>query len=92
MDVIRTPQALGAVLREARTALRIPAQDLAAIVGISHVTLSRLEQGKPTAAIKTLFALLDELGIELQASLPPGVGPIVLPDDDARPRCTRVRP
>lgn len=89
---LKSANALGAVLRETRTALRIPAEDLAAMVETSPVTLRRLEQGNPTAAIKTLFTLLDELGLELQVSLPPGVGPISLPDEQAKPRRTRVRP
>lgn len=89
---IKSPKALGSVLRETRTALRIPAEDLAAMVNTSHVTLSRLEQGKATSAINTLFALLDELGLELNVSIPPGVGPITLPDAQSRPRRTRVRP
>jgi transcriptional regulator with XRE-family HTH domain len=89
---IKSPKALGSVLRETRTALRIPAEDLAAMVHTSHVTLSRLEQGKATTAIDTLFALLDELGLELNVSLPPGVGPIVPLDANAKPRRTRVKP
>jgi hypothetical protein len=62
------------------------------MVGTSPVTLRRLEQGNPTAAIKMLFTLLDELGLDLQVSLPPGVGPITLPDEQSGPRRTRVRP
>ena len=89
---LKSPRALGAVLRETRTALRIPAEDLAAMVETSPVTLRRLEQGNPTAAIKTLLSLLDELGLELQVSLPPGVGPLILPDEQSKPRRTRVRP
>ena len=83
---------LGAVLRETRTALRITAEELATMAETSPVTLRRLEQGNPTAAIKTLFVLLDELGLELQVSLPLGVGPIVFPSEQARPRRTRARP
>lgn len=89
---LKSPSVLGAVLRETRTALRIPAEDLAEMVDTSPVTLRRLEQGNPTAAIKTLFTLLDELGLELHVSLPPGVGPIILPDEQSKPRRTRVRP
>ena len=92
MLALKSPGALGAVLRETRTALRIPAEVLAAMVGTSPVTLRRLEQGNPTAAIKMLFTLLDELGLDLQVSLPPGVGPMTLPDEQSRPRRTRVRP
>jgi transcriptional regulator with XRE-family HTH domain len=76
MIPIKSPEMLAAVLRETRTALRIPAEDLAAIVGTSHVSMGRIEQGRATQALKTVFRMLDELGIELHASVPPGVGPI----------------
>ena len=92
MLAIKSPLALGALLRETRTALRIPAADMAAMVDTTSVTLRRLEQGKPTAAIATVFALLDELGLELHVSLPPGVESIQMPDEQVKPRRTRVRP
>lgn len=89
---IESSIALGAVLRKTRTAQHVRAEDLAAILAISPTTLRRLEQGDPpTAAIKTLFQLLDELGIQLHVSLPPDVGPIQLPDEQSKPRRTRVR-
>lgn len=76
MIPVKSPQTLAAILRETRTALGIPAEDLAAMVGTSHVSLGRIEQGRATQALATVFRLLDELGVELHASLPPGVGPI----------------
>lgn len=90
---IKSAMALGAVLRETRTAQQLRAEDLAAMLGISPTTLRRMEQGDPpAAAIRTLFQLLDELGIQLHASLPPGVESIQLPNEQSRPRRTRVRP
>lgn len=91
MIAIKSPEVLAAVLRETRTALRIPAEDLAALVGTSHVSLGRIEQGKATRAVTTLFRVLDELGIELHASLPPGVGPIDPAAGAAGPVRKRVR-
>ena len=88
---INSPRVLGALLRETRTAQHIPAADLAALAETTPVTLRRLEQGNPTAAIATLFALFDELGIELHASLPPDMPPIDLGDPQAVPRRTRVK-
>jgi len=79
-------------LRETRTALHIPAADMAEMAKTTPVTLRRLEQGNPTAAILTLFSLLDELGIELHVSLPPGIELPVPPDTQSKPRRTRVRP
>ncbi len=89
---IKTPHTLGVVLRETRTAQRIPAAELAAMANTTPVTLRRLEQGTPTAAITTLFMLLDELGLELHVSLPPDVPAINIPDEQTPPRRTRVRP
>jgi len=83
---------LGAVLRQTRTAQNIRAEDLAAMLGVSPTTLRRLEQGMPpTAAIATLFQLLDELGIELRLSLPADAGVVSLPDAHSKPRRTRVK-
>jgi transcriptional regulator with XRE-family HTH domain len=89
---IKSPTALGTVLRETRTALQIPAADMAEMAGTTAVSLRRLEQGNPTTAITTLFKLLDELGIELHVSLPPAAGPISLPETPGKPRRTRVQP
>ena len=86
---IKSPTALGTVLRETRTALQIPAADMA---GTTAASLRRLVQGNPTAAITTLFKLLDELGIELHVSLPPAAGAISLPETPGKPRRTRVQP
>ena len=92
MIPVKSPIMLGAVLRETRTALRIPAADLAAMAGTTAITLRRLEQGPPTSAITTLFSLLDELGLELHLSLPPEVAPFELPSVNTKPRRTRVKP
>jgi transcriptional regulator with XRE-family HTH domain len=92
MVKIDSPASLGAALRQTRTALHIPAADMAAMVNTNHVTLRKLEQGNATSAISTLFALLDELGLELHISFPPGVDPIVLTDRQDKPRRTRVQP
>jgi transcriptional regulator with XRE-family HTH domain len=89
---IKSPMALGTVLRETRTALQVPAADMASMAGTTAVSLRRLEQGNPTAAITTLFKLLDELGIELHVSLPPAAGAINLPETPGKPRRTRVQP
>lgn len=92
MVKIKSPVALGAALRQTRTALRIPAADMAAMVNTNPVTLRKLESGNATTAISTLFALLDELGLELHVSFPPGVDPAPLADQQGKPRRTRVQP
>ena len=90
MPIVRTPAQLGAVLRHTRVALRLPAADVAAISGTSAVSLRRLESGDATAAIRHLFTLFDELGIEVQLNVPPDVGPIELPAASDKPKRMRV--
>ena len=92
MVKIDSPASLGAALRQTRTALHIPAADMAAMANTNPVTLRKLESGDATTAIRTLFALLDELGLELHVSFPPGVDPVALTDQQSKPRRTRVRP
>ena len=62
---VRSAKQLGAALRGTRVALNLPAEDLAAMMGTSHTFLSRLEQGKATAALQKLFTALSELGIAM---------------------------
>jgi transcriptional regulator with XRE-family HTH domain len=90
MIIVKSPLALGSLLRETRTAMNIPAADLAAMVSTTPVTLRRLEQGKPTVAISTLFTLLDELGLELHVSVPPGIT-LIESGEQSKPRRTRVK-
>ena len=87
---IKTPTELGAVLRETRVGLRVPALDVAAIAGISPTTLRRLEQGRATEAIQALFRLFDELGIECHLAPPQEVSAIELPAADTPPVRRRV--
>lgn len=90
MPVVRTPAELGAVLRHTRVVLQLPAADVAAMSGTSAVSLRRLESGDATAAIRHLFTLFDELGIEMQLNPPPDVGAIALPLASGKPKRMRV--
>ena len=76
---VKSPEKLSAVLRQTRIALGVHSLDLAATVGISHVTLRRLEAGPSTEAIKSMFKIMDELGIRVSLSPPPGVPAIEMP-------------
>lgn len=70
--LVKTPEELSAVLRQTRTALGVHSLDLAATVDISHVTLRRLESGLMTEAVRSLLKIMDELGILMTLSPPPG--------------------
>ncbi len=87
---IKTPLELGALLRETRVGLRLPALDVAAVAGISPTTLRRLEQGKATEAIQALFHLFDELGIECHLAPPQDIPAIEFPPGDKPPVRRRV--
>lgn len=82
---------LGALIRETRTAQNITAESLAEMVSTSPVTLRKIEQGKATEAIQTLFNVLDELGIVMRVELPSGVS---MPElkNIKKTRRTRVKP
>lgn len=91
MEAVKSPIILGALIRETRTAQNITAESLAEMVNTSPVTLRKIEQGKGTEAIRTLFNLLDELGIVMKLDLPSGV---TIPElkNINKTRRTRVKP
>lgn len=91
MEAIKSPIILGALIRETRTAQNITAESLAQMVNTSPVTLRKIEQGKATEAIQTLFNVLDELGIVMHVDLPSGV---TIPElnNIKKTRRTRVNP
>lgn len=88
---IRSARQLGAALRGTRVAFKLPAQDLADMMGTSHAFLSRLEQGKATAALQKLFTALSELGIAMHLELPPQAQAVRIDSDpDAPVKRSRV--
>lgn len=91
MEAIKSPIILGTLIRETRTAQNITAESLAEMVNTSPVTLRKIEQGKATEAIQTLFKVLDELGIVMRVELPSGVS---MPElkNIKKTRRTRVKP
>nr|PZN76872.1 MAG: transcriptional regulator [Pseudomonadota bacterium] len=62
---IRTPKALGALIRARRRELKLGQEVLAARVGVSRPWLSAVERGKPTAEIGLLLRTLTALGLTL---------------------------
>lgn len=71
---IRTPVELGAEIRRQRKRQGIRQDDLAAIVGASHVALRDIERGKPTVQLGRVLRVLDELGIAFSLDTPDDVG------------------
>lgn len=67
---IRSTRELGAEIRRQRKRQGIRQDDLAAIVGASHVALRDIERGKPTVQLERVLRVLDELGIAVTLDLP----------------------
>jgi len=63
VPVTRALRKLGADLRDARRRRRIPTDIMAARVGVSRTTLSRLEKGEPRVAAGTYANALFVLGM-----------------------------
>lgn len=63
VPVVRALRKLGGDLRDARRRRRIPTEIMAARVGISRTTLSRLEKGDPKVAAGTYASAMFVLGL-----------------------------
>jgi transcriptional regulator with XRE-family HTH domain len=72
---IDTPKQLGEIIRLIRKAQGVRQDDLAGIVGASHVFLRDLERGKPTVQFGKTLDVLRELGIRLVADVPDALTP-----------------
>ena len=68
---LRTPQDLGAAIRDARIARSLTQADLARDAGVSREWLIGIEQGqRPRAELAKILAVLDTLGLPLYAGVP----------------------
>lgn len=65
MIKVQSMSDIGEQVRKARKTQKIRQDDLAAIVGIQHSVLGRIERGDGSVAIGTVFNLLAELGIQV---------------------------
>ena len=62
---IRTPQAIGAAVREQRRRLRLTQAAVAQAAGVSRAWLTEFEAGKPTVELGRALAVIAALGITL---------------------------
>lgn len=60
---------LGARLRAAREAQGVSLRSVAAAIGVSPSLLSQIENGKTNPSVDTLYALVQQLGISVDAML-----------------------
>ncbi|QKE63272.1 helix-turn-helix transcriptional regulator [Aquipseudomonas campi] len=67
---IRDAADIGTLARDLRRQQGLRQDDLAAIIGASHVFLRDVEQGKGTVQLGKLLRLLDELGVRIHLEVP----------------------
>ena len=73
--LVDSPESLGQLVRAVRRAQGIRQDDLAAILGVSHVTLMNIERGKKGVSFDRVMDVLRELGIRMQLDVPGEVAP-----------------
>ncbi len=83
-QAIDTPKQLGELVRRIRKEQGVRQDDLAGIVGASHVFLRDLERGKPTVQFGKALDILRELGIRLVADVPNALPPATPSADSVR--------
>lgn len=66
---VRTPKALGALIRARRRELKLDQASLAVRVGVTRQWLIAVEKGKPTAELGLVLRTLAALGLSLDVSV-----------------------
>jgi len=56
---------VGEKIKKARKEAGITQNDFAAILGVSHITLKKIERGEDSVSAGTFMKAMNELGIEL---------------------------
>ena len=64
---VQTPRALGALVRGHRRSLKLTQASLARKAGVSRAWITEFEAGKPTVELGRVLAVLDALGLVLDA-------------------------
>ena len=62
---VRTSDDFGPIIRDLRLKLHLTQVELSERVGIKQATLSSIERGSKNAEMKTIFAILSGLNMEL---------------------------
>lgn len=70
---VENPKQIGRVVRAVRRAQEIRQDDLAPMVGASHVTLMNIERGKAGVGIGRVMDVLRELGVRVHLDVPPEI-------------------
>lgn len=65
VELIKTPEELGKLIRERRKAAKLTQKKVAALAGIGVRFLSELERGKPTSHLGKTLKVVQLLGLEV---------------------------
>lgn len=68
---IKNSQDLAKVIKAARKNAKLSQQEVAAGVSLGRRAVAEVEGGKPTAQMKTIFQLLEGLGIDIEITITP---------------------
>ena len=68
VDLARSPQQIGNLIRRARKRLSLSQQELGKKTGLRQETISLVETGNPSARIETLLSILSALDLEFQVA------------------------
>ncbi|MGC8475626.1 MAG: helix-turn-helix domain-containing protein [Acetobacteraceae bacterium] len=97
---LRTPAAVGALMKARRRARGLDQAGLADRIGVSRLWVNQVERGKPGASLGRVLRALAALGVELTGRAPDPLeqnrpltsAPVVTPDIDAIVAEARRRP
>ncbi|AFC85338.1 putative transcription factor, MBF1 like protein [Frateuria aurantia DSM 6220] len=67
---IESATQLGKIIRDQRKGHGLRQEDLASMIGVSHVSLAHIEQGRPSAKLGNLLELMSQLGLRLVIDVP----------------------
>lgn len=67
---VRTAEDVGNVVKKVRKSQRIIQEDMADMIGKSHVHLRDIEKGKGTVSLGSVLKLFEELGIRVYLDVP----------------------
>lgn len=73
--IVNSPSVLGVAIRDARRRLGLSQTELGLRVGLTQVTVSRIERAAGRATLHTVLLLLGALGLELKVQQRPEQDP-----------------
>jgi HTH-type transcriptional regulator/antitoxin HipB len=66
MDLVDTPAAFGAALRQRRRELNLAQEDVADVIGVNRRVIGQLEAGKRTVQLQIALEAARAVGLDIQ--------------------------